>query len=158
MMRVVVALALASSGCAPASPKGLAEADRAAIRAVADSVEALFAAHRFEDGVALNFAEDAMTLQPNGPAVSGRAAIVGVLKSFPPFSEFKTEIQLLDGAGDVAYVHGTYSMAMTMPGDTAPTRDVGKYLEIWRRQGDGSWKVIRDMFNSDLPLPVAAIK
>jgi hypothetical protein len=96
---LLVGVAVVLAGCAAPRPIGLAEADQAAIRAVADSVEALFAAHRFEEGVALNFAADAMTLQPNGPAVRGREAIVGVLKSFPPFSEFKTEIQLLDGEG-----------------------------------------------------------
>jgi ketosteroid isomerase-like protein len=32
-----------------------------------------------------------------------------------------------------------------------PIADHGKYLEIWRKQGDGSWKCIVDMFNSDLP-------
>jgi ketosteroid isomerase-like protein len=31
--------------------------------------------------------------------------------------------------------------------------DRGKYLEIWKRQADGSWKVALDIFNSDLPLP-----
>jgi len=28
-----------------------------------------------------------------------------------------------------------------------------KVLAIWRKQADGSWKVLRDTWNSDLPLP-----
>jgi ketosteroid isomerase-like protein len=29
--------------------------------------------------------------------------------------------------------------------------DKGKYVEIWKKQPDGSWKCAVDMFNSDLP-------
>ena len=43
-------------------------------------------------------------------------------------------------------------MTVTLPG-AAPIEDRGKYLTIWRKQADGSWKVQRGTFNSDLPLP-----
>ena len=33
------------------------------------------------------------------------------------------------------------------------TRDRGKYLTVWRKQADGTWKSIADMFNSDVPMP-----
>ncbi|HEU4419987.1 MAG TPA: hypothetical protein VFT55_13725 [Planctomycetota bacterium] len=39
---------------------------------------------------------------------------------------------------------------MTPPGAPAIT-DTGKFLVIYRRQDDGSWKVCCDIFNSDLP-------
>ena len=34
-----------------------------------------------------------------------------------------------------------------------PMPDEGSYLEIWKRQADGSWRVAMDVFNSDLPAP-----
>ena len=43
-------------------------------------------------------------------------------------------------------------MMLTLPGATEPINDTGKYIEIWRKQADGSWRVIRDIFNSDLPV------
>jgi ketosteroid isomerase-like protein len=46
-------------------------------------------------------------------------------------------------------------MDITAPGMTVAMHDRGKYLEVYKKQSDGTWKVIRDMFNSDLPLPVA---
>jgi ketosteroid isomerase-like protein len=36
-----------------------------------------------------------------------------------------------------------------------PVTDRGKYVTIWKKQADGSWKVIADIFNSDLPMPAA---
>jgi ketosteroid isomerase-like protein len=29
--------------------------------------------------------------------------------------------------------------------------DRGKYLAVWKKQADGSWKCVADMFNTDLP-------
>jgi ketosteroid isomerase-like protein len=59
----------------------------------------------------------------------------------------------VDGAADIAYVYGNYSLMLTLPGEEQPVPDRGKYLEVWRRQGDGSWKLALDIFNSDVALP-----
>jgi ketosteroid isomerase-like protein len=53
-------------------------------------------------------------------------------------------------SGDLAYTQGTYSMTMTDP-EGIPATDKGKYLAVWKKQADGGWKVIEDIFNSDLP-------
>jgi len=37
-----------------------------------------------------------------------------------------------------------------------PGKDRGKYLEIFRKQTDGTWKCIRDIWNSDLPASATA--
>jgi ketosteroid isomerase-like protein len=29
--------------------------------------------------------------------------------------------------------------------------DRGKYMVLWKRQADGSWKLYRDMFNTSMP-------
>ena len=29
----------------------------------------------------------------------------------------------------------------------------GKFVEVWKKQADGQWKVVADMFSSDLPAP-----
>ena len=36
--------------------------------------------------------------------------------------------------------------------DGAEVNDIGKQLVAFEKQGDGSWKATRAIFNSDLPL------
>ena len=35
--------------------------------------------------------------------------------------------------------------------DGKAVADTGKYLEVWKKQVDGSWKAVADMWSSDLP-------
>lgn len=86
--------------------------------------------------------------------MSGRAAIVTWFNAFRfAVSNFTGQQLEVEGADDVAWVRGTYAMDLTAPGATAAIHDKGKYLEIWRRQADGTWKVIRDIFNTSVPAP-----
>jgi uncharacterized protein (TIGR02246 family) len=150
---VVASLGLAA-GCRQPAAEGFPEADQAAIRQATASAEKAVNARDFAAWAA-TYAEDAAMLPPNAEAVQGRAAIQAWAEAFPPVSDFRLQQLDLDGRGDLAYVRGTYSMVITPPG-AAPATDRGKYLEIWRKQSDGSWKIARDMFNSDVPPPSPA--
>ena len=55
--------------------------------------------------------------------------------------------------GDTTIVRGTYSSSFTVPGTDAPMEDRGKTLNVWKRQADGSWKLHRDIWNSNMPIP-----
>jgi len=55
--------------------------------------------------------------------------------------------------GDMVYSQGTYTMTMTNPKNKKKTiTDKGKYLTIYSKQADGSWKVVADTYNSDSPM------
>jgi len=138
-----------SVGCQ--GPAGLSEADRTAIRQGDENYAKLVNARDFK-GVAALYAEDAIVLAPNQAAVQGRAAIQAALEAFPPISNFQVQILEIEGQGDLAYSRGSASMTLT-PAGLAPIEDRVKYIEIWRKQADGSWKILRDIWNSDLPLP-----
>ena len=60
-------------------------------------------------------------------------------------------------AGDLAYVSGTYEETMT-DATGKPVNDHGKYVEIFKKQADGTWKVVADIWNSDLPASAAEKK
>ena len=51
---------------------------------------------------------------------------------------------------DLAYVSGSYELTEN-DASGKPMTDKGKYLEVWKKQANGSWKCVADIFNSDLP-------
>ena len=60
------------------------------------------------------------------------------------------EVADLDGRADVAYMRGTF--AMTLEPEGAPAVSMaGKYVEILKKQADGTWRFAVDIFNSDAP-------
>lgn len=155
-MRITVAVLACISAtaiaCKQSTPSaGLAESDRTAIRtasadfqkAVRDTAWSTWA----------NFyTSDAQLGPPNGPAVSGRDALIVWAGTVPPNRDFTLRPIDVDGRGDLAYVYGKYSWVLMVPGQPE-VPDSGKYIEVWRKQADGNWKIIRDVFNSDVPLP-----
>ncbi|MBI4420269.1 MAG: DUF4440 domain-containing protein, partial [Gemmatimonadetes bacterium] len=84
---------------------------------------------------------------------SGQSAIESWLRAYPPFSDFTLEQITVEGRGDLAYVHGRYSLMVTPPGASAASKDEGKYVVLWKKQADGTWRATLGIFNSDLPLP-----
>ena len=93
------------------------------------------------------YAPDA-TAHPQGmPAATGSAAIMDAfmkMSSAPGFSLRWTPLRAdVSAAGDVGYTVGTYEASMS--GAT----EKGKYVEVWKKQSDGTWKVKEDIFNVD---------
>jgi ketosteroid isomerase-like protein len=144
-------LALAAMACRPAPPP-LTDADKTAIRAVGDSFIVFFRTNR-DSAMATLYTETAIVMPPNAGAVEGRAAIRGFFEAYPPLPDFTGMPVEIDGRGDLAYVRGTYSFSMPAAGGRPAMSDHGKFLEIRRRQPDGTWMVSVDIFNSDVPLP-----
>ena len=151
LMGSLGALVLAASPLQAQGP-ALTEKDKAAIRASTEAFTKEMVAGNFA-GVAALYAENATVMPPNQPQVSGRAAIEAFLKSFPKVTAFSFELPEVDGRADLAYARGVYKMTMMPAGAPGPVTDTGKYVEVRRRQKDGSWKIAVDIFNSDLPPP-----
>ena len=135
----------------------LSEPDKDRIRKVVDDATRTIAPPTSDvDAYAkLYYAEDARVLPPDGATVTGREAITAFLRSVGAVQEFRATILALEGRNDLAYVHGAYEMSVLPAGAAEPVGDKGKYLEIWRKQRDGSWKVALDIWNSDLATPVS---
>jgi uncharacterized protein (TIGR02246 family) len=103
---------------------------------------------RDPEALAAMYAEDAVLLPPDAPAVFGRDAIRASFADVFAANDLKVEIEALETVieGSLAYVAGRYRM-WTGEGQLV---DRGKYLEIWRVR-DGKWLIHRDIHNSSLP-------
>src|SRR5262249_20915537 len=95
------------------------------------------------------YAEDAVFMPPHQPAVQGRAALRAWMEAFPPLSLFEVQVDEIDGRADLAYARGRYWMKFQPEGASEPVGDFGKYVEIRKKQPDGSWLLTVDIFNSD---------
>lgn len=60
----------------------------------------------------------------------------------------------VSSAGDMGYTVGAYKLTIH-DAQGKPVTDRGKYVTVWQKQLDGTWKVVADIFNSDLPAPPA---
>ena len=107
------------------------------------------------DGLMMLYTDDAVLMQPNQPAVTGKAAIRSHFQVF--FDMFSLEEVLSPEEvvviGDWAFVRATFTVKVTPRAGGDKTQDHGKGIAIYRKELDGSWKYARLVYNSDIPLP-----
>ena len=125
----------------------LSESDIQNIRALSDKFTDHMLQQRFGE-LAKLYTEDTVVMPP-GPTVTGRSEVQKFMEAFPTLSKFEFQIQDIDGHGDLAYVRGSYLMVMMPAGATELVEERGKYVEVRRKQADGSWPIAVDIFNSD---------
>ena len=141
-----------------AASTAVSAVDPSVVRRVIDSTNASFAdaLKRGDTTAALgsHYAQDAVVMMPNEQAWRGRDGVrkglVGFLSQISvKEAKLGTEDVIIDG--DLAVETGTYEWTV-VPMGGKEIKDKGKYMTVWKRQSDGSWKIVRDINNSDLPL------
>ena len=105
------------------------------------------------------YAESAVVMPPNAASATTKEAIRSAWKEMltspgAAISWKATKVEVAT-SGDLAYVSGTYEETMT-DASGKPVKDHGKYVEIFKKQADGTWKVVADIWNSDLPASALA--
>ena len=103
-------------------------------------------------------ADDAVVMNPNTAALRGKDQIRASMKQGffdDPTSAITYQITAIEVAqsGELGYTSGTYAFTSSDPITKKPVTDHGNWLTVRKKQPDGSWKIVRDMSNSDLPLP-----
>ena len=148
-----VALAALMTACSSSVPTSQ-NANVAAVR----SVEAAWVkdiATKDVDKFVSYYSDDASLLMPNEMMITGKDNIKAALKPMLADPNFALTFQSARGeaskSGDLVYVIGTYSMTTSSPADQKPVTDQGKYLTVYKKQADGTWKAVADMVNTDLP-------
>lgn len=98
--------------------------------------------------VAAAYAEDGAVLAPDEPTIRGKRAIEDSFNWVIKDIGGRVSIETVEvvAAGDVAYQWANYALK-------GGTRSVaGKFVEVYNRQADGSWKIRLTIYNSDAPL------
>ena len=133
-----------------------ASTDTAAVKAVIEAANGRFLdAFKRGDkaGMMANYTDDAVVMMPNEVAWRGREGLDKGFGGFLSQMSFKeggaitTDVMV---AGDLAVETGTFEWTL-QPKSGPEIKDKGKYLIVWKRQTDGSWKIVRDITNTDLP-------
>jgi ketosteroid isomerase-like protein len=144
MVLGVALLALSGAACAPAP-------EPAADPAVLMQADRDFAADVAEGGAdawARWFAPDGAMIQEGTGEIRGRDAIreaVAYLDRPSPVLTWEPTRADIAASGDLGWTTGTWEVR-TSP-DAEPTSR-GLYVSIWRKQPDGSWKVVMDLGNN----------
>ena len=104
------------------------------------------------DAVASFYADDAVAYPPNEPIAVGRAEAKKVWAAYfadPTFSiSWKTVHAGVSKSGDLGFTSGTYEDSFKGP-DGKTVTEKGKYVCTWRKDKDGKWKAIHDIWNTD---------
>ena len=108
------------------------------------------AATKDADKVSAFYADDAIAYPPNEPMAVGKEAAKKVWAAYFAAPEFAIswKTQHAQISGDLGYTTGTYEDSFKGP-DGKTVSEKGKYVCVWKKQTDGSWKAIHDIWNSD---------
>ena len=151
-------LVLAGCSQAPAPLADSREADAKSLRAAQDAAIKAFESRDAGQMLAA-YSPDATLMLPNVPALNG-AGLQAALKDFvadPNFSmRFTTAKVEVAISGEIGYTRGAYTMTTSDPKTGKVLTEKGKYLTIYAKQADGTWKIIEDINNADAPAAPAA--
>lgn len=109
--------------------------------------------------VASFYADDAVLMPTAEPLISGKAAIRDEWRHIFGIPGIQSESALkhidVSRSGDMGYTRGIYTSRMAGP-KGEPLTEPGKWLSIWRRQTDGQWRIVAEIYNTDIMPPVHA--
>lgn len=151
-----LALVLACSADAPPSADAAASADAASAVHAADSAWAAAASGGDLEASVAALAPDGIMFPPGLPPVIGRAAVREHMQqamAIPGFSvTWTSDTVIVAASGDLAYALGR--SRFTFP-DSLGGIDTthAKAVSIWRREADGTWRAVIDIWNDAPPLP-----
>jgi ketosteroid isomerase-like protein len=107
------------------------------------------------DGWGALVAPDVFYSPPNLSPMTSRADVVTWSRAFPKITRLVLTADETVGRGDLAHVRGTYALDIALP-DGSTAADSGVYLQVNRRQPDGSWLITHMVYHSVMPLPTPA--
>ncbi len=153
----IIAGLIVLAGCQPPAKAPDTVADKAAIAAAGSGWDNAYNAANADAIVAL-YADDAVLMPPGSPGFRGKAAMKEYFSADMAQAQaagMSVAVESAEGAigvaGDLGWRSGTFSVQ----DKSGATVDMGKWVEVWHREG-GRWLIIRDIWNSDRPAAPSA--
>jgi len=96
------------------------------------------------------YAEDAVLIPPGEPILRGRSAIEeywrGAIES-GGIRDVSVETMDAHSSGSLGYETGSFLLTVNGP-DGEPVVDRGRYVEVLRRESDGTWRSTHGIWNA----------
>ena len=145
-----VATMLWTAACTQAPPPAPPDTRAADLKAIedADAMMSKQMQGKMWDKMESFYAEDAVLMTPGAPAAVGREAIKGMAKMMADNSaelNFHSTKSDVSKSGELGYVQGVYTLAMTDPKTKKHLSEKGNYLTVYKKAADGSWKIAEDI-------------
>jgi uncharacterized protein (TIGR02246 family) len=103
--------------------------------------------------ILVHYADDALILGSGAPVLQGKPAVAAFLHGLfdgNTLSDVQGNVTDIMVSSDLAVETGTYAMTIT-PRDGRAVADRGKYIHVWKKSAEGSWKIVRYAPTSDIP-------
>jgi uncharacterized protein (TIGR02246 family) len=154
MKKLLCVAALFSLAACTQAPPATVDTTAADLKAVVDTAKAAEQAWTAKniDGVMAQYAPDATLVVPGAPVTKGADGIRGMLGELlkDPNLALTMEVANTEVSGGLAYQRGTYTLQVTDGKTKKQITEKGSALIIYKKQADGTWKVVED-FNTALP-------
>jgi ketosteroid isomerase-like protein len=155
---ITAAIFVSASCNTTPTPKDTRASDEAAIRAASKAWSDATQAKDLDKAMSF-YADSAVQMADQGPLISDHATLrAGWQKMFSlpgPGLSFQTSGVDVAKSGDIAYEYGAYDFAVSDSSGTINDQK-GKYVVIWTKQADGTWRAAVDIDNIDARPPATA--
>ena len=118
--------------------------------AVNRAAQEILAALEAKDSAKVNsyYAPDAVIATAGRPAAKDGRAVSKAIRDDIADTNFKMSLSNekteVARSGDLAYRRGAFKITYTNPQTKQAENSAGTYLTVFRKQADGSWKVVED--------------
>jgi ketosteroid isomerase-like protein len=148
---VTLAVLMLTSGCKKRDTQVDPKASEAAVRAADASWSRAAKAHDLT-AVFSYYASDAVVLPADAQMSTDK---LGMQKAWSQMLNKDTDLEWTpmwveaSKSGDIVYVVGSYTQTIRATKGKAAKTEHGKYMSVWKKQPDGSWKAEATTWNSD---------
>ena len=142
-------LGLLVTGCARTEPA----ANPDEIRQQYDAYNTAFESNDVNAILAF-YTDDVVWLPSDGSIITGLATIRDSMVVFREQNDYVLDeysVPQIQVSGDLAVTYSTFGEHWTSNATGETTRQVGRWLAVWQRQADGSWKISKEMWTAVQP-------